>query len=65
MEKILVNSDKYDSQYIAIISTEDNTVVGSGNTPGEALKEAKKKGVESPFILYVPDKDIAHIYHVG
>ena len=64
MEKILVNSTKYDGQYVAIISSEDNTVVGAGNTPEEALNEARKKGIENPFLFYVPDKDLVHIYHV-
>lgn len=62
MEKVLVNSDKYNGQYVAIISADDNTIVGSGNTPDEALSEAQKKGIQNTFILYVPDKDLVHIY---
>ncbi|MEW5766513.1 MAG: DUF5678 domain-containing protein [bacterium] len=64
MEKVLVNSNKYNGQYVAIISVDDNTIVGSGNTPDEALSKAQKKGIQKPFILYVPDKDLVHIYHV-
>lgn len=65
MEKVLVNSDKYDGQYVALVSVEDNTIVGAGNTPEEALNEARKKGIQSPFLLYVPDKNVAHIYYAG
>ena len=65
MEKVLVNSDKYDGQYIAIVSPDDNTIVGSGDTPEEALNEAKKKKVSAPFLIYIPDKDMTYIYHVG
>jgi len=65
MEKILVNSNKYDGQYVAMVSAEDNTLVGAGNTPEEALNEARKKGIEKPFLLYIPDKDLVHIYHVN
>ncbi|MEK6715670.1 MAG: DUF5678 domain-containing protein [Candidatus Omnitrophota bacterium] len=65
MEKVLVNSDKYDGQYVALISADDNTIVGSGSTPEEALAKARKKGAQAPFILYVPDKDLVHIYYVG
>jgi len=65
MEKILVNSDKYDGQYVAMVSAEDNTIVGSGTTPEEALNEAKKEGIETPFLFYVPDKDLVHIYYVS
>jgi hypothetical protein len=65
MEKVLVNSDKYNGQYVAIISVENNTIVGSGVTPEEAINKAKEKGVRNPFILYVPDKDLVHIYYVS
>ncbi|MDP2922515.1 MAG: DUF5678 domain-containing protein [Candidatus Omnitrophota bacterium] len=64
MEKVLVNSHKYDGKYVAIKDPSDYTIVGSGDTPEEALKEAKKKGFEAPFLLYVPDKDTVHIYYV-
>ncbi len=65
MEKILVNSDKYYGQYVAMKSLDDNTIVGAGDTPDKALNEARKKGVQDPFLLYVPDKDVVHIYYVG
>lgn len=65
MEKILVNSTKYDGQYVAIISAEDNTLVGAGNTPEEAFNEAKRKGIENPFLLYVPDKNMVQIYYAN
>ena len=64
MEKVLVNSDKYDGQYVAMIGAEDNTIVGSGNTPEEALNKAREKGIQNPFLLYIPDKDLVHIYYV-
>ncbi len=63
MEKVLVNSNKYDGQYVAMVSAEDNTIVGSGNTPEEAINEARKEGIQDPFLLYVPDKDLVHIYY--
>jgi len=63
MEKILVNSNKYDGQYVAMVSADDNTIVGSGNTPEEAINEARKNGIQNPFLLYVPDKNLVHIYY--
>lgn len=63
MEKILVNSNKYDGQYVAMVSADDNTIVGSGNTPEEAINEARKKGIQNPLLLYVPDKNLVHIYY--
>ncbi|MFH1288247.1 MAG: DUF5678 domain-containing protein [bacterium] len=65
MEKVLVTNDKYNGQYVALKNVDDNTIVGSGNTPEETLNEAKKKGFESPFLLYIPDKDLVHIYYVS
>lgn len=65
MEKVMVTNDKYNGQYVAVNNIEDNTIVGAGNTPDEALKKAKKKGFKSPFLLYIPDKDLVHIYYVS
>lgn len=65
MQKVMVNSHKYDGQYVALVSVEDNTIVGAGDTPEEALNEAREKGVQAPFLLYVPEKDIVHIYYAG
>lgn len=62
MEKILVADNRYDGKYIALKSSQDNTVVGSGENPQEALDEAKEKGVVNPFLFYVPDKDMIQIY---
>ncbi len=65
MEKVLVKSDKYCGQYVAMKSVDDNTIVGVGNTPDEALNEAREKGIQAPFLLYVPDKDMVHIYYAN
>lgn len=65
MDKVLVRSHKYDGKYVALKSEVDNTIVGSGSTPEEALNDAKGKGVSNPFILFVPDKDLVHIYNVN
>jgi len=65
MEKVLVNSDKYNGKYVAILSAEDNTVVGEGFTPEEALKAAEIKGFKNPFLFFVPADDLVHIYYAG
>lgn len=65
MEKILVNSSKYDGKYVAMIDADDNTIVGAGSTPDQALNEARKKGVQNPFLIYIPYKDLVHIYYAG
>ncbi len=65
MEKVLVNSNKYDGQYVAMVSAGDNTIVGAGETPQQALNKAQENGIKNPFLLFMPDKDLVHIYYVG
>lgn len=65
MTKILVNTNKYCGQYVALKSVDDNTVVGSGKRPEDALDEARKKGIQAPFLLYIPDENVVHIYYVS
>ena len=62
MEKILISTDEFNGRYVAMKSFEDNTIVGVGDDPENALKEAERKGVKNPVLLYVPEKDIVHIY---
>lgn len=64
MEKVLVTTEEYNGRYVAMRSFDDNTVVGVGDDPGEALKDAGDKGVENPVLLYIPEKGIVHIYHL-
>ncbi len=42
-------------------SIDHYTIVGSGETPSEALEEARKKGIQNLFLLYVPDRDVINI----
>jgi hypothetical protein len=62
MEKVLLKSDTFNGQYVALRSVEDNTVIGSGDTPHEAVEKAHAAGVADPMVLYVPKKDSVHIY---
>lgn len=62
MEKVLVGTDQYNGRYVALKSFDDNMVVGSGDDPETALEEAHAKGFKDPVILFVPEKDVVHIY---
>ena len=62
MEKILVSTDEFSGRYVAMKSFEDNTIVGVGDDPDRALKEAEARGFNNPVLLYVPEKDLVHIY---
>ena len=62
MEKILLTTNEFNGRYVAMKSVDDNTVVGVGDNPAEALKEAEAKGFRNPVLLYVPEKDLIQIY---
>ena len=62
MEKILVSTDEFSGRYVAMKSFEDNTIVGVGDDPEKALKEAEAKGFKNPVLLYISEKDLVHIY---
>jgi hypothetical protein len=64
MEKVLINTDKYNGCYVAMKSFDDHTIVGVGDDPESALKDAKLKGYKEPVLLYIPEKELVHIYHV-
>ena len=61
-EKVLVTTDEFNGRYVALKSFDDTTIVGVGDNPEEALKDAEAKGFKDPILLYIPEKDIVHIY---
>lgn len=61
--KILVEDrDKYGGKYVATKSFEDSDVISSGSDPVKVIKAAKKKGVDDPVLIYIPEKGMTHIY---
>lgn len=62
MEKVLVTTDEFNGRYVAMKSFNDNTIVGVGDDPEEALRDAEAKGFKNSILLYIPEKDIVHIY---
>ncbi|MBE0426216.1 MAG: hypothetical protein IBX72_06180 [Nitrospirae bacterium] len=62
MERLLVNTSDYNGRYVAMKSFDDNTIVGVGDDPEKALKDAETKGFKNPVLLYIPEEDVVHIY---
>jgi hypothetical protein len=62
MERVLVTTDEFNGRYVAMKSVDDNTIVGVGEDPEKALREAEEKGFKNPVLLYIPEKDLVHIY---
>jgi hypothetical protein len=64
MEKILVTTNEYNGRYVAMKSFDDNSIVGVGDDPERALKDAEAKGFKDAVLLYIPEEDVVHIYPV-
>lgn len=64
MEKILVTTDEFNGRYAAMKSVDDNTIVGVGEDPEKALKDAEARGFKNPVLVYIPEKELVHIYPV-
>lgn len=62
MEKLLVTTEQFNGRYVAMKSFDDNTIVGVGDDPEKALKDAESKGYKNPVLMFVPEKDTVHIY---
>jgi len=62
MEKILVTTDEFNGRYVAMVNFDDNTIVGVGDDPEQAIKDAEGKGYKNTVLLYIPEKDVVHIY---
>jgi len=62
MEKILVTTEEFNGRYVAMKSVDDNTIVGVGDDPEIALRQAEEKGFRNAILLYIPEKDLVHIY---
>jgi len=62
MERILVTTDEFNGRYVAVKSFDDNTIVGVGDDPERALKDAERKGFKNSVLLYVPERDVVQIY---
>lgn len=56
------NIENYYGQYVAVKSFTDKEVISHGMDPIEVFNEAKKGGVVSHVIFFVPDKNVVQIY---
>ncbi len=50
---------QYEDKWIAL--TEDYKVVGEGETLEEALNQAKRQGIEYPFLSKIPSSKYAYL----
>jgi hypothetical protein len=62
MGQVLIKDIKYSGQYVVIKDLNDSTIITHGDDPKTIYEEAVKKGFLEPIILFVPNKDMVHIY---
>ncbi len=58
----LVSEEKYKGQYVALESFQNNTVVSSGSKPSEVILHAEKQGFKDTVLIFVPEKEMTHVY---
>jgi hypothetical protein len=61
-ELLLLNSEKYLGQYVALDSYKNRVVVCSGSDPALVFNRAKDKGIKDPIVFFVPEREMVHIY---
>ncbi len=62
MKNVLFKDEKYSGKYVVIKSMDDPTVISSGKDPVLAHADAEGKGYVDFLLLFVPEKDLVHIY---
>ena len=62
MKNVLIADEKYSGQYVVIKGLDDPVVISSASDPKVAYDEAVKKGFKDFLLLFVPEKELVHIY---
>ena len=62
MTQALVADKKYQGKYVAFDPVEGKSVVAFGQSAGTVIKKARKRGVKTPAIVFVPKENVAYIY---
>jgi hypothetical protein len=60
--ELVKNSKKYFGQYVAVKSFSDRTVISHGLKPMVVIKEAERKGIQEPVLIFVPQKGMLNVY---
>lgn len=58
----LVSDERLAGRYVAMRSVARREVIASGHSPLRVLAAARRKGVASPLVFYVPKEDLACLY---
>lgn len=61
MNNLLANSDLYEGKFVVIDNFDDKNVLFSTSNTNELVEEVEKKGIQSPYVLYVPENGSINI----
>lgn len=62
INQALVAEKRYEGKYVALESFTNNRVVSSGSDPERVIKNAEKKGVTAPVLLFIPKGNLTQVY---
>lgn len=65
MHNVLITDEKYSGKYVIIKGLEDPSVISSGSDPKAVYDEAIRKGFKDFLLLFVPEKELVHIYRTS
>lgn len=60
--QMLVTESKYQGKYIAFSPSGCKKVIAHGRNAGAVIEKARKKGVDTPAIVFVPEADVTCTY---
>ena len=62
MKNVLFKDEKFSGQYVAVKDLDNPIVISNGKDLSVVHAEALKKGYVDFLLLFVPEKDLVHIY---
>lgn len=60
--RMLVTESKYQGKYVAFSPSEGKKVIASGRDAGTVIEKARKRGVDTPAIVFVPEANVTCTY---
>ncbi|MFH0948252.1 MAG: DUF5678 domain-containing protein [Elusimicrobiota bacterium] len=64
MKQVLIKEKKYNGQYVAVKNFNKPVVIANGQNPEKVYKDAIKKGIQDPILIFVPSKNMVQIIPV-
>lgn len=55
-------ANKYSGRFVAIPSFKEKRVIAYGKKPADVYKTSEKRGVKSPVVFFIPEKDTSGLY---